>query len=363
MKSTTTRRALILLPHDLPGGAERVTMTVAEAALRSGIFGEVVVFVQSRGDNGTMKHIQDHPNARVVFAKSERQRGGLGPLLKICSSGRYDFTFSSFLELNAIACLFRRIGILKTSRLVTRESTTIFERNFGWKTPFIRNLYRLYGSQDLIVCQTNRMADSLKLNVDNRLHSMMRTIPNPVSYSLEQNLSSTEVVGRAYRQNRIVWCGRISHVKSPRRAIETLAALHKLGHDEARLLVIGDGPMMADTRDFASSIGVGSRIEFTGFLADPMSIMRTCQAGLVTSDVEGYPNVIVEMLCSGVAGVASTNCAGDLDEIPGVLVATEPTPGALAEALSNILSKGAPPKNIGEFLKGRNPGSFLQQLF
>jgi glycosyltransferase involved in cell wall biosynthesis len=362
MTSSVTSKALILLPHDSPGGAERITMIVAEAALKSDRFSEVVIFVLSRGDTGTLAHLAAYPRARLIFSQSKYMRGALFDLLRLCRQSRYDFVFSSFADLNALVSCLRRFRLLRARRLVTRESTMIFERDLGWKTPLIRGLYRLYGQQDLIVCQTERMAQSLNSHTASRFAPLLRTIPNPVSYAIAGQFNAPQSIELSDRENRIVWCGRISAVKSPLRAIETLACLHRMGWTTARLVMIGDGPMRAETEALAHQLGLGAHVEFTGFVSQPVDIMRTSRVGLMTSDVEGFPNVILEMLSTGMAGVASTDCAGGLDEIPGVVVARDKTPQALAEALLLARSQSEQSAEVREFLDARHPGVFFEQL-
>jgi glycosyltransferase involved in cell wall biosynthesis len=355
-------KALILLPHDSPGGAERVTMIVAEAAIRSKMFSEVVVFVASRGDNGTLAHLSNAPNARLVFSLAKRQISGIHDLLRICRQGPYDFVFSSLIVPNALAALFRRLGVLNARRLVARESTTIFERDFGWKATLIRGLYRLYGPQDLIVSQTDRMAQSLNLNTKDRLAHLIQTIPNPLPFSIADRMAAQGPTARSASDLRIVWCGRLSAVKSPLRAVETLACLHRMGRPDARLLMIGDGPMRAETESLAQTLGLGGLVEFSGFVPRPIDLMQACNVGLMTSDVEGFPNVILEMLSTGMAGVATTDCAGGLGDIPGVIVSREKSPQALADSVLMTLTQGDQSDAVREFLMERNPISFFKQL-
>jgi glycosyltransferase involved in cell wall biosynthesis len=356
------KRALILLPNDLPGGAERVTMTVAEAALKSGYFKEVVVFVMSRGDNGRLAPLACYSTAKLVFAKTQRQRGGLLDLLRIFREGPYDFVFSSFLDINALANIALRLGVLKARRLVTRESTMFFDRDFGLKTVVVRALYRFYGSQHLIVCQTERMAQSLNKNTLRKFAHLIRTIPNPLPFSIADRISSPAFTRSFVQEDRIAWCGRIAGIKSPQRAIETLAFLHELGRTNATLVMIGDGPLRAEVESLSRQLGLGRHVDFTGFVDHPYNVMRTCRAGLITSDLEGFPNVILEMLSSGIIGVASTDCAGELDRMPGLVVAREKTPQCLALALDKILRGNAAPPEILDFLLDRLPHKFLVSI-
>ena len=356
---------MIVFPHDAMGGAERVTRTVAYSAIQSGAFDEVTCFVLSRGNTGTLDRLSKLPGAKMVYSSARRMAKGMPDLFRICRQSHYDFAFCSFADLNAILCLFRALGILRTKRLVTRESTMIFERDLGWKGPIVRQLYRVYGWQDLIVCQTERMAASLTKNTHGRFSKITVVIPNPLDFESALALDAPrdgilDLIPATRR--KVVWCGRMVPVKSPLRAVETLAELHAAGLDDTHLVMIGDGPMRAEVEALAERLGISGHLTLTGFHALPLTLMRACRAGLVTSNVEGFPNVIFEMLYAGVSGVASTDCAGGLAEIPGVVLADEKTPASLAKAVVEILPFKRPSMEIAPYLETRRPDEFFIRL-
>ena len=126
--------------------------------------------------------------------------------------------------------------------------------------------------------------------------------------------------------------------------------------------MIGDGPLRAELEAEAEALGLGDRVMFTGRVERPGAIMRRHALGLLTSDVEGFPNVILEMLAAGVRRVVSTDCAGGLDTLPGVSVAAEATPEALADALRAVLDAPARRKGVEAFLAARSPDAFLRAI-
>src|SRR5690606_23828443 len=108
-------------------------------------------------------------------------------------------------------------------RVVARESTVIFDRSFGWRGFFIRSLYWFYGGHDMLVCQTDRMKHSLEARRGSKLKPCPVTIPNPV----EQGSSAKQqsAIGATREHLRIAWCGRLSKIKSPEVALQTLSLL------------------------------------------------------------------------------------------------------------------------------------------
>lgn len=362
---STGKRALFLFPTDRMGGAERVTRTLVESALRSGRFSEVVCFVLSGTRSGTLDDLAKAAEVTLIYTMAPDELRGLPRFLRTLVDGRYGFVFASHTHLSAVASLMRKLGLLTTERLVTRESTLIFERDLGWRGYVARRLYRLYGGQDLIVCQTSRMAESLAKHTRHRFAAYTDTLPNPIDtarIAAAREQPTEALAGIPEGRRRIVWCGRISPVKSPLRAIDTLSRLHQLGRRDAHLVLIGDGPMRETVAAHAASLGLTDFVTLTGHLPRPATVMQRCHVGLLTSDIEGFPNVILEMLASGVHAVVSTDCAGDLTHIPGVLVSPLSSPDELARSLLRVIDAETPHADLQRALAERSPDAFFTRL-
>ena len=346
------------------GGAERVTRMIAKEAALNDDFDHIYCFVLSQANTGTLEDFTALRNVTLHYTGAQNERGGLLSLIRILMSGRFDFVFSSHTHINALCSLLRRLGMLRARRLVARESTLIFERDFGYSGLLIRALYRLYGAQDVIICQTERMQQSLNRHTNNRLAAKSVVIANPIDLvRIEAAKSeSTRILDHIpATATKIVWCGRLVPIKAPIRALETLRMLHDLGKRKAHLIMIGDGPLAEEARDAVKRLELDSYVTLCGYQSNPLAIMARCDLGLLTSDTEGFPNVILEMLAAGVRGVVTTDCAGDIKAMTGVHVCETSEPHALAAILAKISilprSSGVP-----EMLLGRLPRSFLREL-
>lgn len=365
MNSAPVRRALFLFPTDQMGGAERVTRMLAEAALQSDRFDEVTCFVLARQPQGALDALAKHPRARVIHTSTPKEFLGIPKLLGLLSSEYFELVFSSHTHLNAFASLVRRLGLLRTRRLVTRESTLIFERKMGWRGNVIRSLYRFYGGQDLIVCQTKRMAASLAHHTKHRFDPITITLANPVdlpAIASALQLPAAQLDHIPKTAFKIVWCGRLSSVKSPLRAIETLEELHKVGRTDAHLVMIGDGPMWDQIASLAEKLGMASHLTLVGHHPTPAALMQHCQMGLMTSDVEGFPNVILEMFAAGVPFVVTTDCAGDLTEIPNTAITKKKTSSDLAQKILDQNTNPPDKTQTERHLKNRDPIEFIKRI-
>jgi glycosyltransferase involved in cell wall biosynthesis len=103
---------------------------------------------------------------------------------------------------------------------------------------------------------------------------------------------------------------------------------------------IGDGPLETQLREEAFRLDILDRVLFLGRLKNPYPIMAACRYGLLTSTVEGFPNVVLEMMACGLRKIVVTPCAGDLHDLPGVTVTRSFEPAEIADALGTAIEMG-----------------------
>lgn len=359
--------ALFLLPSDEMGGAERILRSLVRAAVQSRRFDSVEVFILCRPRSGTLDALEAEHGVILHYSGARRPMGGVACLLKLLATRSFTLVFSSSSHLNALCSLARRLHLLRSQRLITRESTMIFDRNFGWRGRLIRLLYKVYGAQDLIICQTEDMRTSLDRHTQGKLTSLLHVIPNPVDMTMIEAGRVAglppEVAAIAPDRLLIAWCGRLEPVKSPDRAITTLKALHAAGETRMHLVMIGAGRLQDALQQQAKAAGLTDYVTFAGHQPMPSSIMAHCDFGLLTSDREGFPNVILEMLACGISWVVTTDCAGGLSSLPGVrVVAVTPT---ITEDLAMVMRnlKNTPPDpGICAHVATRTASGFMEKM-
>ncbi|HET9022044.1 MAG TPA: glycosyltransferase [Ornithinibacter sp.] len=120
---------------------------------------------------------------------------------------------------------------------------------------------------------------------------------------------------------RFVTVGRVSPEKNHARLLRAFAALHA-EHDDAELVVIGDGPLLEAAQMLAASLGVSRAVHFTGLLHNPWALMAECDAFVLSSDYEGQPMVILEARVLGlpVVSTAFGSVAGAVPPGTGLVV-------------------------------------------
>jgi glycosyltransferase involved in cell wall biosynthesis len=91
--------------------------------------------------------------------------------------------------------------------------------------------------------------------------------------------------------------------------LEAIAAARR-SIPRVRGLVVGDGPARAAAEERALSLGLLPRhVTFLGERSDVPALLRTADMLLLSSDEEGFPNVLLEAMAAGLPVV--TRPAGD----------------------------------------------------
>jgi glycosyltransferase involved in cell wall biosynthesis len=117
-------------------------------------------------------------------------------------------------------------------------------------------------------------------------------------------------------------------------------------HDDrpdARLVLVGLGPLETELRNQAAALGLADAVLFTGMRDDVFELLPGFDLFVLSSRFEGLPIALLEAMASGVAPI--TTRVGGIPEVitdgrDGLLV--EPgDPGALATALTKLLADDA----------------------
>ena len=128
-----------------------------------------------------------------------------------------------------------------------------------------------------------------------------------------------------------------------------LRAFAELKEPQARLMLIGNGPLETELKAFSRSLGIADRVIFPGFEPDPTPFYKTADLFVLSSDYEGFGNVIIEALACGTP-VVSTDCPTGPAEILANGKFGRLTPvdevGAFAEAIRETLLQDRRPEEL-----------------
>ncbi len=139
---------------------------------------------------------------------------------------------------------------------------------------------------------------------------------------------------------RLLSVGRLIQSKRFDRLISLVARLRLKLNCEFIVTLVGDGPLRDNLRAQATALGLTpSVIEFCSSTADMAPVYQHADAFVMTSELEGTPNVLLEAMASGLPIVAMN--VGGVPEIVrpgenGMLVASDDE-GGLDAALEQLI--------------------------
>lgn len=103
---------------------------------------------------------------------------------------------------------------------------------------------------------------------------------------------------------------------SRKRPWDLLKAFAQLGRPEVHLAFAGNGTILEQMQQLASSLGIEKQVHFLGVRRDIPILMRASVATLIASSQEGLPNCVMESLCMEVP-VIGTEIRGTRDLLEG----------------------------------------------
>ncbi len=125
-------------------------------------------------------------------------------------------------------------------------------------------------------------------------------------------LAEAEALWRCPRGARILTVGSFKAQKNHALLLRAISLLPDAM--DAQFMLLGRGEGEAALRTLAVDLGISHRVIFAGFWTDPTPFYMTADVFVLSSDYEGFGNVIVEALAVGTP-VVSTNCPSGPAEI------------------------------------------------
>lgn len=329
------RRLLIALPNDTLGGAEQYLKMVCTHFASEG--DQVHILFLKRKESSSWEDLEGLQNVIQYFTKASSEKQGLVAfLINIWKIRKYtyDYVFTSHVHLTGLLGVLCRLRILEKKYFVGRESTLIFDRFKGIKLLLFKLNYFLgYPALDLLICQTEIMLRQFRDNLP-VLSKKIRSnvIPNPISW---EQLYGNDCLPISFGgENRlIVAAGRLI----PEKGFDILIHAVKNILDvlpDCKLLIFGEGYERDRLMRLISQLNVEERVILMGYEKNVIPFFQAADLCVVSSIIEGFPNVLLQMMAKNV-NIVSTLCAGGINDIKGLYIAK---PGNIRD-LENSLKR------------------------
>ena len=300
------RKILFLIPSLASGGSERVFSILANHLDTEKWAITVVVL------NGSPRfYTIDENRVKLIDLKTVRVRQAFLKIIWLIRSEKPDLVVSTLTHLNLFVSLVKPFLPRKT-RFIARESTILSVFHQQESLPKLRDwlVRRLYPSFDALICQSQRMANDFKNNY-NIAASKLKIINNPVDTEGVLRVALSAKVKAKNARFRFVSVGRLSTEKGIDKALKILASLETRDFDYQ---IIGEGNERERLENWVKMLGLSQNVQFQGVQKNPFSWIKSADLLLLTSDFEGFPNVLLEAGAVGVPSIAFS-CGGVAEEI------------------------------------------------
>jgi glycosyltransferase involved in cell wall biosynthesis len=313
------------------GGAERVTASLVNGAVRSGHEVDLLL-MKAVGENIPLLNAR----VRVNDLNARRIRSVVRPLTRYLRRERPDALQVSMWPLTIAAIVAAKLARTGT-RVVIAEHSTLTEQYPGSR--FLRwSVRALYHLADWRIAVSRGSAD----NLASLSAAPVETIYNPIAPIL-----AGPRVEEAWPESkyRILSAGSLKEQKNQLLLVKAMKLLDQ--RMDASLVIIGQGDMRALLEECIESLRLQHRVRLPGYIVDPSPYFRSADLFVLSSDYEGFGNVIVEAMSVGLP-VVSTDCPYGPAEILrhgefGTLVPRR-NPAALADAIALALRSNADPE-------------------
>ncbi|MHA1341452.1 MAG: glycosyltransferase [Promethearchaeota archaeon] len=244
--------------------------------------------------------------------------------------------------ISVLSSLFlrRKCTILISERLYHRKylEKTRLQYLKKWLMKFT------YKKADRIVAVSKSIKTALE--EDFKIHpDKIRTIYNPVPLKEIRCKSQKEVDHPFFREKdiRIISAGRLVRQKRFDRLLKVFYLVKK-ELTTIKLIILGEGILKRELETMALQLRINNSVSFVGLDSNPYAWFSKADIFVLSSDFEGFPNVLIEAMACGTP-VISTDCPSGPREIikngvNGILVPLKNDEIFVKEILDLLSDKG-----------------------
>ncbi len=320
-------KVLFVLPNDSLSGAEQILKMIASNLDDSLI--EVHFLTKKKTSQWDDLH-----NVKLTDSNTNSQYlGAVIYFFQLLFSKKetYDYIFTSHVFVTGLIGIFLKLRVLDKKHFIGRESTQIFRRFTGFKLKFYQTMYFLgYSKTDLIICQTDQMKDSFIKNLPKLARNKkVVSIQNPFQRNI---IDKNNIIPY---DSFIVTAGRLI----PEKGFDILIRVFKdvlKKYPNHKLVILGEGNQRENLEHLIKELKLTENVILQGFVTNVQDYFNQADLCVVSSRIEGFPNVLLQMMAQNTK-VVSTKCAGGIDQIQGVVLAEINNPESLLIAIQNCL--------------------------
>jgi glycosyltransferase involved in cell wall biosynthesis len=348
-----TETLAIFLPSLAGGGAERMMLNLAAAALEIGVAVELIC-ADGRGPYRRLVPA----GCGLVDLGAARVSAALTRLVDYLRRRRPAALLAAMDHANLVAIIARllagipgglptRLGVSVRSQLSVEAQQAASLR--GRLLPVLARW--LYPRADVVSAVSRGVADDL-VGLLGPGRARIEVVPNPVVTPELDTLAAAPVDHPWLAPGQppvLLAAGRLVPQKDFATLIGAFSQL--VPSRDLRLLILGEGPLRGRLQGLIERLGLTDRAALPGFVENPFAYMARARLFVLSSAWEGLPGVLIQAMACGTP-VVSTDCPSGPREILaagryGPLVAVGDA-SALAAAVARTLDVPPSPQSLQE---------------
>lgn len=332
------RKVAIFIPDFRVGGAERVSINLANELVSRGFPVDLVVM---RLQGSLTAEIDSR--IQIVALDTPRPRHVLLPLVRYLRWARPGALLAVMWPLTALSVLARSVSRVRCRLVVAEHTTWSFSRlaqRPRTRRFIVHTMRWLLPRADAIVSVSDGASRDLEAFAGLAPGSVL-TVYNPVSgHTHGSSPLRAHLAGWASGPHRRLLA--VGTLKPQKDYPTLLRAMAELSDVDLQLLILGEGEERSNLETMVMELGLQHRVLMPGFVADTPPVYASADLFVLSSVNEGLPTVLIEALEHGVP-VVSTDCPSGPREIledgrHGTLVPTGDS-CALSSAIRDALSR------------------------
>lgn len=297
---------------------------------------KIAIFINSLGQGGAervasilLKHLQEEKEVHLILLKNEINyaipKNQIIHVLKGESSNIVNYIKIPLLAYRLMRYLNKNDITIVFSLLTLPNIILSFLKKNGWegkviisertmtsvryssstiKGFFISKLIKhLYPFANIII--PNSKGVQYGLEEDMKIKNNYQVIYNPIDIEQVKVLGQVSIPNLKHSDKFTFICvGNFFDYKNKTLLIDAFAKLNKLN---CRLILIGGGVEFEYIKRKIQDLGLSESVYLTGYHSNPYQYLAISDCFVSPSNIEGFPNVILEALAMGLP-VISTDC-------------------------------------------------------
>lgn len=280
-------------------------------------------------------------------------------LYKVVRQFNPDIIHSHLYSINAPLQWLCSLGVGSKHIVTIHSAGYHYSRPDHWPSKVFRwcEMINVHLSSASVVAVSNAVASIVSRNLHIGLDKI-RTVYNGIDTEAISraafNHKTRQTLGFDHNDLLVVQVARFYEVKGHKHLLSAWP-LVLAQVPEAKLLLVGDGPLWSDMQSLASDLGISQSVRFLGLRDDVPILLSGCDVGVFPSLFEGLPIAPIEMMSMGLPVVASD--IAPLREVigpeEGGILVPPGQPHELAIGILRLLKDSATRARMGDSARQR----------